>query len=440
VIQKLILGGLAVLTATASAGAVAQADPAPAPPAQPGDVAQAIRDGQPILDVRSRYEDVDQANLAQLGQSFTTRVQAGWQTAPYDGFQVLVEFAGLFHADDAHYNIAIPGGASLNGRTEFPIIDDPTFATLNRAQLSWTPDKHLKVTVGRQRILIDDQRFVGNAGWRQDEQRFDAAKADFSWGKLSATYVYVWRVDRIFGGQLDWNSNSHLLDVAYNIAPPLRLEGFMYALDFSNASPTTLANAAANGGLTAGARATGHAAVGPIKLAYDGTWARETDYRNQTAPYALDFWQADVSATYAIATARIDYEQLNGNGKQGFITPIATTHIFQGWADAFAADAGNKTEVDGIRDANYSVALSPDWKVPFLSQPQAIVRYYDFHAELTGAYIANEWDAQVQAQITRGLTAQVTYAEFQRARAVPVGTVAAPPSRTKIWLSLEYKL
>ena len=93
-------------------------------------------------------------------------------------------------------------------------------------------------------MLIDDQRFVGNVGWRQDEQTFDALRADFTLGRLKATYAYVFHVNRIFGQALDWKSVSHLLNVTYAVADPLRLEGFVYALDFSN-SP-------ANSTLTAG--------------------------------------------------------------------------------------------------------------------------------------------------------------------------------------------
>jgi hypothetical protein len=214
----------------------------------------------------------------------------------------------------------------------------------------------------------------------------------------------------------------------------------VYALDFSNARPTQLANAADNGGLTSGARLSGRQALGPVKLAYDATWAHATDYRGQTAPYSLDFWQGEATAAYGIAAARVDYEQLDGNGRQGFITPIGTTHAFQGWADAFAANGGNKTFVDGIRDTNVSLALSPHWSLPLIASPQALVRYYDFHAQLTGAYIASEWDAQVQAQLNKQLTAQITYAAFERARSVPAGTAAPPASRTKLWLSLEYRL
>jgi hypothetical protein len=427
------------LAAAMAAGlaAPAFADPPQAPPAGPF---EAVADGRPILDIRTRFEDVNQSNLIEPAQSLTSRTQLGWQTASWNGFHALVEFAGSFHADAGHYNVAVPGGASLNGRTQFPIVNDPSFATLNRAQLAWTPSPHFTITVGRQRILIDDQRFVGNSGWRQDEQRFDAARADLRFGKLNATYVYAWRVDRIYGGELDWNSDSHLFNAAYDVAPPLRLEGFVYALDFSNASPTQLANAAANSSLTYGVRASGKLKAGALALAYDGTWARQESYLNQPARFSLDFWQADLAGTYGVATVRADFEQLNGDGVQGFTTPIATTHAFQGWADAFAADAGNKTSPDGIRDLNLAVVLRPDWKTPFASHPEATIRFFDFHAELTGAYLASEWDAQVQAALTHRLTAALKYADFQRATSVPAGTIAAPPSRTKVWVTLEYKL
>ncbi|MFI4936707.1 MAG: alginate export family protein [Caulobacterales bacterium] len=420
------------------AGARAWADP-PTPASAP-DLVRAVEQGRPILDLRTRYEDVNQAGLASAAPSLTPRLQLGWETASFHGFRALVEFAGDAHLDSGRYNVAIPGGASLNGRTQFPVINDPAFATLNRAQLSWTPSKLITLTVGRQRILIDDQRFVGNSGWRQDEQRFDAVRADLSLGPLKGTYAYVWRVDRIFGGELDWASDSHLLDVSYQLVPQLKAEGFVYALDFRNTSPTALANAALNSSLTTGARVTGAATAGPVKLTYDAAWARQHDYRGRTGRFALDYWQADFAATWGIATLRGDYEQLDGNGARGFSTPIGTTHAFQGWADAFASTSGNKTHVDGIRDVNATFILRPDWKLKFFSHPEALVRYHDFNAELTGAYLASEWDAQAQAAITPQLTAAVKFARFQRATSVPVGTVAAPASRTKLWFTLEYRL
>ncbi|MBV9994471.1 MAG: alginate export family protein [Caulobacteraceae bacterium] len=401
------------------------------------DLPAAVVAGKSIFDVRTRYENVEQTPLKR-GEALTTRIQAGWESADFHGVKVLLEFAGAFHTDSEHYNVAVPGGASLNGRTRYPVINDPSFATLNRAQLSWTPAPFFTLTAGRQRVLIDDQRFIGNVGWRQDEQRFDAVRADFAHGGLKATYLYVFHVDRIFGGRLDWSSDSHLVNVAYEVAPPLRLEGFTYALDFSSHDPR--AAAAPNASFTAGARASGKAKAGPLQLAYDATWARQTEYRGRTTPFRLDFWQADLSATYKILTLKGDYEQLDGNGVRGFTTPLATTHGFQGWADAFAASAGNKTHRDGIRDVNVTFVVRPSWKIPGFAHPEALVRYFDFQSERTGAYLGREWDAQLQATIAPKLTLAIKYAGFERAAQVPRGTSAPPASRTKLWLTLEYKL
>ena len=75
------------------------------------------------------------------------------------------------------------------------------------------------MTAGRQRILVEDQRFVGNVGWRQDEQTFDAVRADAALGRFKATYAYLWHVNRILGEERDWDSDSHLFTLTWSPAP-----------------------------------------------------------------------------------------------------------------------------------------------------------------------------------------------------------------------------
>ena len=101
--------------------------------------------------------------------------------------------ANVTHVDPAHYN------TTINGKKTYPVVSDPDVTQLNRLQLAWTPNSYLTTTVGRQRILIDDQRFVGNANWRQDEQTFDAVKADATYGRLKGSYIYMWRVELALG-------------------------------------------------------------------------------------------------------------------------------------------------------------------------------------------------------------------------------------------------
>ena len=111
-----------------------------------------------------------------------------------------------------------PGGASLNGKTTYPIVNDPEVTELNRLQLTWTPSAAFSTVIGRQRVILDDQRFVGNVGWRQDEQTFDAARVDLAHGRFKATYVYISKVNRIFGVMNRRLADRQFLAGKYSIA------------------------------------------------------------------------------------------------------------------------------------------------------------------------------------------------------------------------------
>ena len=57
-----------------------------------------------------------------------------------------------------------------------PAVADGETLELNRAQVRWTGLPETEVTVGRQRLNVGSGRFVGNSGWRQNEQTFDAVR------------------------------------------------------------------------------------------------------------------------------------------------------------------------------------------------------------------------------------------------------------------------
>ena len=426
-------GAMAQATPPEAIAAVAEEPAAedPAPP-EPPTIGEAIGGGKLIFESRARYETVDQDGLANTAEALTLRTRLGWETSDWNGFKGLVEFEDVRQIGDEDYNVQVPGVApSLNGKPAYPIVNDPDVTELNRLQLSWTPASELQLTLGRQRILIDDQRFVGNVGWRQDEQTFDAARLDAAWGKLKGTYVYVAHVNRILGEMRDWDSDSHLLNVTWSVAEPLKLQGFVYALDFDN-SP-------ANSSITVGAKASGKARLGLAQLAYNATWAEQSDYRGATVPYGLHYYGGDLAATFDIYTVKASYEMLEGDGVRGFTTPLATVHAFQGWADAWVSPGGNKSFRDGLKDFNLTATFRPRFRFTYLFNTEFTVRYHDFDDERTGADLAEEWDLQVSAAITPKLSLLFKYADFDRENTVPPGTATPPASRTKGWISLEYR-
>jgi hypothetical protein len=420
----------------------ADAEPAPEPPppaAPPPTISDQIAAGKLLLEVRSRFEDVDQTRTAPLkeaGQAFTVRTRLGWESADWNGLKALVEFEDVRHVGAERFAVNVPGAttAPLNGasKSKYPIINDPDVTELNRAQLTWVANPALTLTAGRQRILLDDQRFVGNVGWRQDEQTFDGVRADMALGRFKATYAYVTRINRILGEEKDWHSDSQIFNATWSPAEALRLQGFVHALDFDN-SPV-------NASLTKGIKASGKTWVGLYQLAYDATWANQSDYRHRTAAFDLDYLEASVAGTFDIYTLKLGYEQLDGDGKRGFTTPLATTHGFQGWADAWVSPGGNKSFIDGIKDTNLTLNVKPRFKRTYFFNTDLVARYHDFNDQKTGADLAHEWDLQATAAITTKLSVQLKYADFQREATVPLGTAAPPASRTKVWLTLEYKL
>lgn len=445
--------GAAVLTLACSTAAWAQttpdqakpteepaveATPEPPPPPAPPTISDQIGAGKLILEVRARYETVDQTHTATLldkANAFTIRTRLGWETAEWKGLKGLVEFEDVRQAGPEHYAVNVPGAATppLNGadKARYPVVNDPDVTELNRAQLTWTPSAALQVTAGRQRILLDDQRFVGNVGWRQDEQTFDAVRADVALGRFKATYAYVTHINRILGELRDWDSDSHLFNATWSPAEALRLQGFVYALDFGNS--------AINSSITKGVKASGKAWLGLYQLAYNATWARQSDYHHNTPDFSLDYFGADLAATFDIYTAKVSYESLEGDGTRGFTTPLATVHAFNGWSDAFVSPGGNKSFVDGLEDLNVSLNVKPRFRATYFFNTDLVARYHDFDDQRTGANLGHEWDLQFTAAITTKLSVQLKYADFQRVKTVPVGTAAPPASRTKTWLTLEYK-
>lgn len=417
-----------VETPPAASPESASPPPAASLPSPPPTISEAIGAGKLIFEVRPRYEGVSQANLAARADAFTIRTHLGWETGEWNGFKGLIEFANVSHLGPVRYN------TTINGLTAYPIIADPDVTQVNRLQLSWTPSSLLTATVGRQRILIDDQRFVGNANWRQDEQTFDSVKADATYGRFKASYIYIWRVNRIYAGTLDWASDSHLVNVSYTVADPLRLEAFYYALRFSSLATTnpgttfaaSIKAAAAASTDTYGFKLSGKAWVSLYQIAYNATYAHETGAGANPGHFGLDYWAADVAGTFDIYTLKASYEQLDGDGVRGFATPLATLHAFQGWADVFLT-----TPVNGIRDANISFTVKPRFKFKYFYNTEWFVRYHQFYAEHTSGGLGSEWDLQMTAAVTPKLTGLVKFADY-------LG-VPGFPSRNKVWVGLEFK-
>jgi len=68
------------------------------------------------------------------------------------------------------------------------------------------------------------------------------------------------------------------------------------------------------------------------------------------------------------------------------------------------------------------------------------VRAYDFKDQRYGSDIGREWDLSASMAVSKTTTLLLKYADFRRDASVAPGAAAPPPSRTRIWLMLDFKL
>jgi hypothetical protein len=400
-----------VFWCSAAAGAVLLGFGAGKARAENATISDAIGAGKLIYEERLRYEDVDQAGFTRDAQALTLRTHLGWETGSWNNLKGALEFEDVRHLGSIRYN------TTINGKTGYPTVADPDVTELDRLQLTWTPVQNFSATAGRQRINLDDQRFIGAVNWRQDDQTFDAVRMDGGYGRFKATYLYLNKINRTVGQAADWNSNSHAFAGYYTLSEALKAEAFVYALDLHQAPALSTE--------TVGGKISGQTWVSLYQLSYAVAYADQHNYGLNPAHYHAPYWAAEIAGTYDIFQAKLNYESLGSDGKHGFSTPLATLHLFQGWADAFTT-----TPARGVDDLNLSATISPRMKWDHAFNWQLFVRHHDFSYASGGGGLGHEWDASVQANITPKLVGLLKYADYQG--------VAGVASRRKLWVQLDY--
>ena len=386
----------------------------------------AIDAGMPIIDVRLRFEAVEQANRPKTAEATTIRARLGYQTGVFYGVSGLAEFDIVQHLGGEAFN------DTINGRLEYPIVADPDQIALNRLHLTYAarltdaaaannmPD--MRITLGRQRIIFGNARFIGTVGWRQHEQTYDSVLlANTSLPGTTLSYAYVARVNRVFGERAPagrFDSHSHLFNAVYaGLLPRLRLEGYGYLLDLRQAPALSTQ--------TFGLRAEGAFDAVGARLFVNGAYAHQAEYAKNPLDIDLNYFLAEAGATWMGATALVGWEVLEGNGVIGFSTPLATLHAFQGWADVFLT-----TPVNGIEDlyvsASYGMAAAP-----WFDKVTGTLVYHDYHAERLSTSYGNEWNALLEANIDANVLVGAKYADFNGSTLFP--------DRQIVWLYASYR-
>ncbi len=130
-------------------------------------IADALADGDAGASLRYRYEHVDQDGFADDANASTARLRLDYRTGSYRGWSAFGEFDYIGELFLNDFNSL---GGSSPARDRYPVVADPKGPDLNQLYVDYSPSSQLTVRVGRQQILVGNQRFVGAVGWRQNHQ------------------------------------------------------------------------------------------------------------------------------------------------------------------------------------------------------------------------------------------------------------------------------
>lgn len=365
-------------------------------------------------DLRMRYEGVQDDALARPADAATARLRLGLRITPAPGWTGLLE--GEAVAGNQRYN------SGANGRAAYPAVIDPRGAELNQAWLGWK-GAHAAATLGRQRLLFDNQRWIGNVGWRQNEQTFDALALDLAPRKdLALRYAFLGRVHRVNGDDaLDPRNrerglSSHLLNAAWRHGK-LQLTGYAYLHEDRDVATSSSA--------TWGLRWTGSRPLRAATLGWTLEAARQRDHANNTQRFSHAYWLLEPSVAMRGITARVGWEHLGGTGMHALQTPLATLHAFNGWADKFLV-----TPPAGLEDRYLGLGANVGRERAGTRSAWQLA-WHDYRADTGGTHYGREWNASLSVPIAKGLSGLLKVADYR-------ADGHARDTR-KVWLQVEYK-
>lgn len=364
--------------------------------------------------------------------------RARWESIDIDGESA--DASTIKSRAGVHYNLSenlkaflqVDSVVSLNqGRhsdgvdqSSDPTIADPAGTELNQANLMfrWQGGEAI---LGRQRMVLGDHRFIGDVGFRQNDQTYDALLLKYSMLSASQLSVaYIRNVHRIFGdragqrlskddrrfSELDGVRPSALLGnhrvdgvlIDARIREWDHIELSSYGYDIYNYDHAAFSNT------TVGAEGQYRKKVAEIKLsaAVELAVQNQPDQKTTGIPYH----KVSTSLQYKKVQMGLRHEQLSQKNGVAFITPLATVHKFQGWADQFLL-----TPSVGLIDNSISVK----WR----SRPWTVdARYHWFKSQRSSFAIAEEADVDFIFSPNRKHEFKIRIADFKPSKGQSIKT------------------
>ena len=340
--------------------------------------------------LRLRYQGVDRGADLGDGDALTLRAFGTAQANLGHGFNVLGEVEAIAAIVDDFND----GTDPLSGRAFIP---DPEGIAVNRLKIVSETIPKTRVSLGRQRIALNDWRFIGSFPFRQNDQTLDAFRVEtrvIDFGNDTGVLdVGVFdKVNRPLGPDnpigtfsgTSWYAN-------YGVTTPIgRLVGFHY--DFALVTPEGDESTA-----TTGARLLGRLHSPDFGVIWEGSYAVQRDNGENPNDFSADYWLGSLRLEPNDWAFMLRGEELGAENGQSLQTPLASLHRFSGLADQFII-----TPPDGLRDLSILVERKLGQVGPF-ERIKIGARAHHFNDAGGDVTYGNELDLTLSARVGKAM-------------------------------------
>ena len=307
----------------------------------------------------------------------------------------------------------------VNGKTQYPVVADPQIGEINQGTLNWNYVDSGEARIGRREIRLDNERFVGPVGWRQDYQSYDAASLEQTFAEHGNLFLaWIDNVNTVVGdGAAAGNEPmaSVVANGSWNFENWGVLSGYLYDLDYNATADPRSAS-------TVGGRFNGaHGVTESTQVSYTLEYAAQTETGDNPNNVDSSYVFAKLGGGFGPVDVALAYEVLGGssNPEGQFQTPLATLHGFNGWADKFLI-----TPQDGLQDVYASVGCK-------VARWRLLAVYHDFQSDIGSDDYGSEIDLRATWPINEVFAFGAKYANYMEADYLP----ADDTQKFWLWLS-----
>ena len=363
----------------------------------------ALGSGKSTMDVRLRVEKADDS-VKKEATATTARTTLAYKTGDYQGFTGFIQFEDVTNFGQEKYN------SGVNGKGTYAIIADPTLTQVNQVFI-----EAYGVKFGRQKVVFDNARFVGDVGWRQNDQTFDGLTYTNKVLIPSTTFsvAYLNKINNIVGKIIP--ISAPMLNVRYTKVMGdfgINASAFYYGVEYDVAKTDSFQDI-------------GVKLDGSFKdFLYEASFVQQSKYADGTSVAVPDSDYMDLQIGYKLGDFTIKAQQEVLGEK--FKTPLATLHAFNGWADKFLA-----TPAKGLEDTNLKLLAK-------YAGYNFVLAAHSFKTDVDGIALGTEIDASVAKNVNKNLSLLLKAAQYKGDTDAAKAGVGINDVN-KLWLQAMYK-